>query len=112
MRRTAPIALAAALLAGCGSWNPWSGPTEQAVIPRDATIYKCDGGRQLLVRYVDGGKSAMVLFTDREFRLDQVPAASGVKYSNGRTDLYTKGDEAFLEEGGQRLYANCTRVQA
>jgi membrane-bound inhibitor of C-type lysozyme len=100
--------LAATLgLSGCGSLNWWSGPAEQSRIPRDATIYKCDDAKQLPVRFEKDGKSAMIILTEREFRLDQVPAASGARYSNGRTTLNTKGNEASLEEGNKTLYANC-----
>ena len=51
------------------------------------------------------------MFPDREFRLDQARSASGVAYSNGRTDLRTIGDEVQLEEGGNPQYVNCRRVQ-
>lgn len=96
------------LVAGCTSWWPWSkGPAEQARYPADARIYQCDESKQLVVRYVDGGKAAMVMYPDRDFRLDQVSAASGARYSNGRTTLDTKGEEALLEEGGKTLFANC-----
>ncbi len=91
-----------ALAAGCSS----SG-SERPRWPADATIYKCDADKQLVVQYLEGGKSAMVMYPERDFRLDQVAAASGVRYSNGRTTLHTKGPEAFLEEGGQTLFANC-----
>jgi membrane-bound inhibitor of C-type lysozyme len=109
--RTAPLALAALALAGCSSWWPFgsSAPADRPRWPSDAVVYKCDAGKQLVVRYLDGGKSAMVYFPDREFRLDPIVAASGARYSNGRTTLYSQGDEAALEEGGQRLFADCKR---
>jgi membrane-bound inhibitor of C-type lysozyme len=106
---TAALLSAAAVVAGCGSWNPWAGPQERRVgPPSDATVYQCEGGKQLTVRYMDGGKAAMVMMPDRHFRLDQEEAGSGTRYSNGRTTLATQGQEAFLEEGGNRLYTNCT----
>jgi membrane-bound inhibitor of C-type lysozyme len=102
------IPAVALALVGCTSWWPGSrGPAEQARYPADARIYQCDAGRQLVVRYLDGGKSAMVMYPEREFRLDQVPAASGARYSNTRTTLHTKGDEAFVEEDGKTVFANC-----
>jgi membrane-bound inhibitor of C-type lysozyme len=103
--------LAAALIAatGCSSWWPFgSSSAERPRWPADATIYACDAGKQLVVRYLDGGKSAMVFFPEREFRLDQEP--SGPHYTNGRTTLTTKGDEVALEEGGSALYANCRKA--
>jgi membrane-bound inhibitor of C-type lysozyme len=101
---TRAIAAAAllALTAGCSS----SGG-DRPRWPADATIYKCDADKELVVQYLEDGKSAMIMYAERDFRLDQVAAASGVRYSNGRTTLHTKGPEAFLEEGSQTLFANC-----
>jgi membrane-bound inhibitor of C-type lysozyme len=107
------VVCAAAVLAGCSSWWPFGGSPapDRPWYPADASVYKCDANKTLVVRYLEGGKAAMVMFPDREFRLDQARSASGVTYSNGRTDLRTQGDEAQLEEGGNTQYANCTRVK-
>jgi len=110
--RAALAALAAAGLAGCSSWWPFgsSSAAERPRWPADAVVYKCAEGRQLVVQYLEGGKSAMIWFPEREFRLDAVVAASGARYSNGRTTLFTQGDEAALEDGGQRTHADCKRA--
>jgi membrane-bound inhibitor of C-type lysozyme len=109
----------AASLAGCGgfsmsSLNPWSWgmPVERAqTLPSDATAYNCDGGKQLVVRYLSGGeKSVMIVFPEREFRLDAAPSASGARYTNGSTTLDSKGNEAMLEESGSVTYANCKQA--
>jgi membrane-bound inhibitor of C-type lysozyme len=111
--RILAVAAAGAVLAGCSSWWPFGGSTgaDRPWYPSDASVYKCDANKTLAVRYLDGGKRAMVIFPDREFRLEQVISASGVSYSNGRTHLRTKGDEAQLDDGSNPLYANCKRVQ-
>ena len=114
IRPTANLAAAllAATLAGCASWWPWGGaPAERPRYPADAVIYKCEANKQLVVRYLDGGKAALVMYPDREFRLDAVRTASGARYSNGRTTLVTKGDEALREEDGKTLFANCTSAK-
>jgi membrane-bound inhibitor of C-type lysozyme len=98
------IPLAAALVALAAGF---ASSEDRPRWPADATIYKCDGDKELVVQYLADGKSAMVMYTERDFRLDQVQSGSGVRYSNGRTTLHTKGPEAFLEEGGQTLFANC-----
>jgi len=104
--RASLILVLAATAAGCTSWWPFGGSSgEQPRWPSDATLYKCDGNKELVVRYVDGGKSAMVMFPDRDFRLDQAVSGSGARYSNGRTTLYTKEAEALLEENRQTLLA-------
>jgi membrane-bound inhibitor of C-type lysozyme len=106
------VVIVGALLAGCSSWWPFGGSSapDRPWYPADATVYKCDGNRTLVVRYLDGGKAAMVMFPEREFRLDAIRTASGVNFSNGRTDLRTQGDDAQLEEDGKRVYDNCKRV--
>ena len=104
----------AASLAGCGgfslgSLNPWSGPVERArTLPADATEYACDGGKRLVVRQLPG--AVMIMFPEREFRLDQAPSASGSRFSNGSTTLQSQGDRVFLEEEGAATYSNCRKA--
>jgi len=106
------LALAASL-AGCGSmgsYNPWGGPVERAqTLPPDATVYACSEGKRLVVRRPSGPDSVLILFGDREFRLDPAPAGG---YTNGSTTLRSQGDEVSLEEGGAVTYANCRRAAA
>ena len=108
----------AAALAGCGGFslerlNPWSGPVEQAQsMPSDATAYACDGGKRLVVRYLSGDNAVMIVFKEREFRLDQAPSASGARYTNGSTTLDAKDNEAHLEEAGATTYSNCRKAGA
>jgi membrane-bound inhibitor of C-type lysozyme len=49
----------------------------------------------------------MVIYPEREFRLDALETGSGARYSNGRTTLRTNGSEATLEEGSNIVYSNC-----
>ncbi len=105
---TAFAIVAAVALGGCSSW--WSSDSagrDRPRYPPGATVYKCNDGKQLAVRYLDGGKSAMMIYPDREFRLDRESSASGARYTNGRTTLSTKGTDATVEEGGQTLFAEC-----
>ena len=106
--------LAAGLIAGCGGmdsvrnlWPFGERSGEAPRIPADVTVYDCDGQKQLLVRYSGDRGYAMILLPEREFRLDAVPSGSGAKYSNWRTVLSTKGEEASVEEGGSAIFANC-----
>lgn len=102
-------------LAGCGSFslgglNPWaSGPAERArTDPADATVYACSDAKRLVVRYLPGSSSVMIIFREREFRLDQAPSAPE-RYSNGSTTLLAKGESVFLEEEGTTTYSNCRK---
>ena len=67
-------------------------------------------GTALKPRFDAASQSAWVRFPDREFRLDAVPGAAEGRYSNGRTTLNTKGDEAFLTEGAEVSFDNCKRA--
>jgi membrane-bound inhibitor of C-type lysozyme len=109
MKRMA-IVLVTTLVAGCSWFRSGSDTGSAPPLPSDAVAYQCDQGKQLVVRYPAGAKYAVVMFPDREFRLDQTVSGSGVRYSNGRTTLHSKGDEAFLEEGTTTTFANCKQV--
>ena len=108
-------ACAVLLVAGCGSvelsrLNPWAEVTEQSRIPSDATVYACASGKQLLVRFPEGGKSVVIIFPEREFRLDL--ASSGGGYSNGRTTLNSRDGEFTLTEGNETLFSGCKKPAA
>ncbi len=103
-----PALILVAGLAGCSSWWPWGDSGGDVPrVPPGATAYKCDGGKELFVRYGDGGKSAMIIYPEREFRLDAETAGAGARYSNGRTVLVTTGSGATLEEGSSMVFSNC-----
>jgi len=106
----------AASLAGCGgfslgSLNPWSGPVERSrTLPADATEYACDDAKRLVVRHLAGGNAVMIVFREREFRLDQAPSVSGTRYTNGSTILQSQGDQVSLEEEGAVTHSNCRKA--
>jgi membrane-bound inhibitor of C-type lysozyme len=102
------------LTAGCGTVERlWSGgPTEQKRVPAGVTAFSCDANKKLLVRFDAGGKSAWVVFPEREFRLDASPDTPGGRFSNGRTTLVATGDDASLEEASAVTFANCKRSTA
>ena len=110
-----------ASLAGCGGLtvgglNPWSDPVERAkTTPADASEYACDAAKRLVVRNLPGGNAVMIVFREREFRLDQAPSASSasvarVSFTNGSTTLRLQGDQVSLEEEGAVTYSNCRKA--
>lgn len=105
-----------ASLAGCSgfsldSLNPWSGSVERArTLPADAIEYACDAAKRLVVRHLAGGNAVMIVFREREFRLDQAPSASGARFTNGSTTLQSQGDQVSLEEEGAVTYSNCRKA--
>ena len=112
-KRTLTVFIAAVMLAGCkgGGWWPWSSSSSSGEgaprTPPGATGYACEGGKRLLVRFEADAKSAWVIFPDREFRLNRTASGSGEQFSNGRTTLEVKGDEASLQETGGVQFAKC-----
>ncbi|MCC6609924.1 MAG: hypothetical protein IT515_09670 [Burkholderiales bacterium] len=110
--RVVPAVVSLALLtAGCSSWWPWGGGSGDVPrVPPGATAYKCDAGKELFVRYLNGGKSAMIVFPEREFRLDRTGDA-GSPYANGQTTLTVGAGTATLQEGGTVTHANCKIAQ-
>jgi len=116
MMRGATVALmAACLVAGCGGGGWWpfgeSTPDPAARIPAGATPYTCAGGKTLYVRYASDGKSAWVIYPDREFRLDRVESGGGETYTNRITTLIRNGDAATLDEENARVFNDCKRGQ-
>ena len=112
--RTLSILVSVALLAGCGSsstsWMPWTKeerPTGAKYTPEGAKGYGCAEGKRLLVRFDSDGKSAWVIYPDREMRLDRVSSASGEEFSRAGTTLSTKDGETTLIEGSAVQFANC-----
>ena len=110
--RTLPaLAGVSLLLAACGSVNLWpfgdGKQAERSRTPAHATEYQCNGGKRFYVRYLDSGGAAWVIFPEREFRLDKVASASGIRYSNGIALLDTNGDEASLRDGPTIAFTGC-----
>jgi len=106
--RTAWIWASVALLSGCSMdrINPWGGPVEHSRIPRDATVYECEGGKQLVVQYEANNRWALIIFPERDFRLDAVKDAPG-RFSNGRSTLALQEGVATLDEAGTVSHRNC-----
>jgi hypothetical protein len=77
-------------------------------MPRDAQVYQCAAGKTLGVRTEEAGKSAMVIFPTREFRLERT---GDNRFGNGRTTLYADDGRAWVEEEGKRLYDECKRKE-
>lgn len=104
------LLVAACSTAELSRLNPWAGVSELSRIPSDATVYACASGKQLLVRYPEGGKSVVIIFPEREFRLDLAPSGGG--YTNGRTTFISSNGEITLTEGGETLFSGCKKPQA
>jgi membrane-bound inhibitor of C-type lysozyme len=68
--------------------------------------YQCNNGRSFEAQY--SPETAQVKLGENEsLTLQQTPAASGVRYSDDRTTLFTKGNEAFIQVENQTVFAGC-----
>jgi membrane-bound inhibitor of C-type lysozyme len=112
------VVAAASLLAGCGgdrltklmNWS--SEPIDQSSKRLEGTTqYECDGNKRLAVRFGAAGQPVMMVFPEREFRLDPVAGSAG-RYSNSRSTLVVQGDAATYDETGVPPLTNCKRPPA
>lgn len=69
--------------------------------------FQCDGGKRFQAEFSQESAQLTLPSQDDTITLPQVVSASGVSYSDGRTMLFTKGEEAFIEVDGETAYQNC-----
>lgn len=68
--------------------------------------YQCNDGRTFEAQY--SPKTAQVkLGENQTVTLQEISAASGTRYSDDRTTLFTKGNEAFIEVENQVVFERC-----
>jgi membrane-bound inhibitor of C-type lysozyme len=79
--------------------------------PVAPTTYLCPGGDAIVVAFRPRF-AELHLPPDRTVRLYPERAASGVRFSDGRYTLHTRGGEARLERGGQVLLSACRTAEA
>ncbi len=73
--------------------------------------FQCDEGQTFTIQM--SSPEAIQLQVGWSFiPLPQVVAASGVKYSDGKTTVWLKGDTGFLEQNDVIVAKNCTLVDA
>lgn len=101
------IAIAAFGLAACASQDQPPAPPGGSL-----TRYQCDDGRGFDATFYLGTDRADVVLDDGDrSTLRQVPSASGATYSDGRMELFTKGNTAFVEVDGIETHSNCFVAQ-
>ncbi|MGH8694673.1 MAG: MliC family protein [Burkholderiales bacterium] len=72
----------------------------------ETVYYRCADGARFGVTTLDSSKVELSRSGNR-FTLNQVEAASGVKYGSSRATFWNKGDEALIEASG-KTYTGCT----
>jgi membrane-bound inhibitor of C-type lysozyme len=93
------LALVITLVTACSG----SGPATASGAP-----YSCDGGKSFVAEFTGEGPDGGVKLTLKGETLETplFPVASGAKYSDGTTTLWTQGDEAFVEVDDEIVYKN------
>lgn len=105
--RAGGAALALALLAGCG------GDPEPIEVRKmeDSVVYRCDGDRGFEALFRAGQPAVTLLIEGQTLVLPQVPAASGIAYSDGSLTYRAKGREAFTEGWPSGDYEGCVQQE-
>ena len=99
------VAVACAGLVGCGRKSEplpeASGPTPSTRGESDPVtcVFESDSDLEFVARFQ--GQKAWVFLPAGTLVLDQVPAASGSRYSDGTLTLWTQGEEATLIRADQ-----------
>ena len=80
---------------------------ETTKVKANRLIYHCTDGYSFIVEFLPQGDSILLILPEKTLTLLSAPAASGAKYTDGRTTFWTKGGEAFLEVDGKIRYRGC-----
>ena len=70
-------------------------------------VYECDEGKLVTVEINQRDESVMMTISGKWYYLPKVPAASGVKYSDGKNTFWWKGESATIELDQKIIYRNC-----
>ena len=103
----AALPLLLAPLAACGSDEP-ERPAFDETPGETRVVYDCEGGRGFEAVFRVGREEALLLIDGQELLLPQVPAASGIAFSDGSVTFRAKGLEAFTEGWPGGDFTQCT----
>ncbi len=104
------------LFTNCVVQTTDSQPSGRAMAAGDTSVvinnvaYRCDDGKGFRAKYRTND-TVEATFGSKVIVLPQVQSGSGARYSDDKVTLHTKGNEAFVEVGDQRLFNNCVAIQ-
>lgn len=75
---------------------------------KSGITYTCDGGKSFVLELYENVDIAFVKTNGKRFYLHRMPSVSKVKYSDGKTTLWIKGQTASVEIEGQTEFENCS----
>lgn len=82
------------LFSGCSVTQPQGEPTGET-----RATYQCDDGNSVEMRFFPLQGVGVLVRNGQPMELQQVPAASGFRYSNGPHTVRGKGSELIIEIG-------------
>lgn len=118
--QTAVIVLVVAMVIGVAGWV-WLKPTAQGTsLTGDTQLsqndsgliaavhYSCDADKAIAASYYDASV-VLILSDGRDMTLPQTISADGMRYANADESFifWSKGEGAFVDEGGAQTYSNC-----
>ncbi len=75
---------------------------------KSGITYQCDDGRSFVAEFYDKVDIAFLTTRGKTFSLHHMPSTAGVKYSDGNTTLWIKGDTVSVETDGRIEFKNCS----
>ena len=70
--------------------------------------YNCDEGRSFVAEFYENVDIVFVITRGKTFYLHRMSSTSGIKYSDGNTTFWIKGDTAYVETDGRTEFKNCS----
>ena len=75
---------------------------------KSGITYTCDEGKSFVLELYENVDIAFLTVPGKRFYLHRMPSASGVKYSDGNTALWFKGQNASVQIEGRTEFKNCS----
>ncbi|HMK74841.1 MAG TPA: MliC family protein [Thermodesulfobacteriota bacterium] len=75
---------------------------------RSGVTYTCDEGKSFELELFENVDIAFLTVPGKRVYLHRMSSASGVKYSDGNTTLWIKGQNASVEMEGRTEFKNCS----
>lgn len=84
-------------------------PADEAgsVPPAKKSLYLCEDGKKFTLELIKPADCVILTLEGKPIKLTRVASGSGAKYSNGKTTVWLKGKEAFIEIDGKIIIKNC-----
>ncbi len=94
----APLFLIVAIGFGCSSGKAF----------KSETTYKCDDGKSFVAEFYERVDIAYLGVSGKTYLLHRIPSTSGIRYSDGSTTFWIRGNSAFVETNGRTEFNNCS----